>query len=88
MLVVVICQKMLQMTRNLEFLGGVVMNKIEVLYENRMYYWVDTVVRHDEYEYTCAVLVNPRNGSVFQIDLSKIIVTDTNIFINRREYGR
>ena len=38
------------------------------------YFWVDTVVRHDEYEYICAVLFNPRNGAIFARDISTIEV--------------
>ena len=49
--------------------------KILVKYNNSYYYWVDTVVMHDEYDYTCAVLVS-NNGSVFTICIDKIEVVD------------
>ena len=49
--------------------------KILVKYNNSYYYWVDTVVMHDEYDYTCAVLVS-NNSSVFTICIDKIEVVD------------
>lgn len=49
--------------------------KIPVKYNNSYYYWVDTVVMHDEYDYTCAVLVS-NSGSVFTICIDKIEVVD------------
>lgn len=47
--------------------------KIPVKYNDSYYYWVDTVVMHDEYDYTCAVLVSG-NGSAFPICIDKIKV--------------
>lgn len=47
--------------------------KILVKYNNSHYYWVDTVVMHDEYDYICAVLVS-NNGGVFAICIDKIEV--------------
>ena len=51
--------------------------KILVKYNNSYYYWVDTVVMHDEYDYTCAVLVSS-SGSAFPICIDKIEVVDDN----------
>lgn len=47
--------------------------KIPVQYNNLYYYWVDTVVMHDEYNYVCAILVS-NNGSVFPICVDNIKV--------------
>ena len=47
--------------------------KIPVQYNNSYYYWIDTVVMHDEYDYTCAILVSS-NGSAFPIRIDKIKV--------------
>lgn len=49
--------------------------KIPVKYNDNFYYWVDTVVMHDEYDYTCAVLVS-KTGNVFSIHTDKITVVD------------
>lgn len=49
--------------------------KIRVKYNNSYYYWVDTVVIHDEYDYTCAVLVSS-SGRAFPICIDKIEVVD------------
>ena len=49
--------------------------KILVKYNNSYYYWVDTVVMHDEYDYTCAVLVSS-SGRAFSICIDKIEVID------------
>lgn len=47
--------------------------KIPVKYNDAYYYWVDTVVMHDERDYTCAILVSD-NGSAFSICIDKIKV--------------
>ena len=49
--------------------------KIIVKYNNSYYYWVDTVTMHDEYDYTCAILVSSK-GVAFPICLDKIEVVD------------
>lgn len=49
--------------------------KILVKYNNSYYYWVDTVVMHDEYDYTCAVLVSS-SGIAFPICIKQIEVVD------------
>lgn len=49
--------------------------KIIVKYNNSYYYWVDTVTMHDEYDYTCAILVSSK-GIAFPICLDKIEVVD------------
>ena len=49
--------------------------KILVKYNHSHYYWVDTVVIHDEYDCACAVLVS-NSGSVFAINIDKIEVVD------------
>lgn len=49
--------------------------KILVKYNNSYYYWVDTVVMHDEYDYTCAVLVSS-SGRAFPICIEQIEVVD------------
>lgn len=49
--------------------------KILVKYNNSYYYWVDTVVMYDEYDYICAVLVT-NSGMVFTICIDKIEVVD------------
>ena len=49
--------------------------KIIVKYNNSYYYWVDTVTMHDEYNYTCAILVSSK-GVAFPICLDKIEVVD------------
>ena len=53
------------------------MNKIAVILNgNRenVYFWVDSVTMHDEYDYVCAVLICPKNGTVFCRDISTIKV--------------
>lgn len=55
------------------------MKKIAVLVDGQLCAWVDTVVRNDEYEYTCAVLVNAENGIVFLREISAIKVIDNDI---------
>jgi hypothetical protein len=55
------------------------MKKIAVLVDGQLCAWVDTVVRNDEYEYTCAVLVNAKSGIVFLREISTIKVIDTDI---------
>ena len=47
--------------------------KIPVKYNDSYYYWVDTVVMHDEYDYACAILV-ANDGSAFPICIDKIKV--------------
>ena len=49
--------------------------KILVKYNNSYYYWVDTITMHDEYDYSCAILVSSR-GIAFPICLDKIEVVD------------
>lgn len=49
--------------------------KIPVKYNDSYYYWVDTVVMHDERDYTCAVLVSD-NGNAFPICIDRIKVVD------------
>ena len=49
--------------------------KIPVEYNGSYYYWVDTIVMHDEYDYACAILVSS-NGSAFPICIDKIKVVD------------
>ena len=57
------------------------MKKIEVLVDGQLCAWVDTVVRNDEYEYTCAVLVNAKSGIVFLREISTIKVIDNDIIV-------
>lgn len=57
--------------------------KIPVQYNNKYYYWVDTVVMHDEYDYACAILVSG-SGSVFPICIDKIKVVADDYMCNRR----
>ena len=49
--------------------------KIPVKYNNAYYYWVNTVVIHEEYDYICAILVSG-NGGVFPVCIDKIKVVD------------
>jgi hypothetical protein len=49
--------------------------KILVEYDKKFYYWVDTVVMHDEYEYPCAVLISS-SGIPFTISMALIKVVD------------
>ena len=51
--------------------------RIIVKYNNSYYFWVDTVVMHDEYDYTCAILVSS-NGNAFPVCIDKIEVVDDN----------
>lgn len=51
--------------------------KIFVKYNDSYYYWVDTVVMHDEYDYTCAILVSS-SGIAFPVCIDKINVVDDN----------
>ena len=55
------------------------MKKIAVLVDGQLCAWDDTVVRNDENEYTCAVLVNVKSGIVFLREISTIKVIDTDI---------
>lgn len=57
------------------------MNKISVLYNNELYAWVDTVVHKDEYDYILAILVNPKNGSVYAREISTIQVIDNDFIV-------
>ena len=52
---------------------------IAVLYEDELYMWVDTVVRHDEYEYVCAVLVHPKFGTVITREINTVRVISKDI---------
>ena len=49
--------------------------KIAVEYNGSHYYWVDTVVMHDEYDYTCAILVSS-DGKALPTDIDKITIVD------------
>lgn len=49
--------------------------KILVEYHKNFYYWVDTVVMHDEYEYPCAILISS-SGIPFTISIASIKVVD------------
>lgn len=51
--------------------------KIAVLYNEELYLWVDTVVRKDEFEYVCAVLVHHKFGTVITRDINSIRVIST-----------
>ena len=57
------------------------MKKIAVLVDGQLCAWVDTVVRNDEYEYTCAVLINSKSGTVFLREISTIKVIDNDIIV-------
>lgn len=50
--------------------------KIPVKHNDNYYYWVDTVVMHDEYDYACAVLIS-KSGIAFTINIAEIkVVSD------------
>lgn len=53
------------------------MMKIPVKYNDCYYYWVDSVVMHDEYDYVCAVLIS-KFGTAFAINMREITVVDDN----------
>ena len=55
------------------------MKKIAVLVDGQLCAWVDTVVKKDEFEYTCAVLINAKSGIIFLREISTIKVIDTEI---------
>ena len=61
--------------------------KIIVKYNNSYYYWVDTVTMHDEYDYTCAILVSSK-GAAFPICLDKIEVADDSYNYEKETQGR
>ena len=52
---------------------------ISVVLNGDLYVWVDTLVKTDEYEYTVAVLVDPKYGTVLTRDISTIRVIDKDI---------
>ena len=57
--------------------------RIIVKYNNSYYFWVDTVVMHDEYDYTFAILISS-NGSAFPVCIDKITVVDDDY--NHKKY--
>lgn len=58
--------------------------KIIVKYNNTYYYWVDTLTMHDEYDYTCAILVSSK-GIAFPVCLDKIEVVDDSYKLKKEQ---
>ena len=61
--------------------------KIPVKYNNSYYYWVDTIVMRDEYDYTCAVLVSS-SGKAFPICIDEIEVVDDSYNYEKQKQRR
>ena len=55
------------------------MNKISVKYQDKLYAWIDTIVKKDEYEDILAVLINPFTGKIICIEINNIEVIDLDI---------
>ena len=48
------------------------MNKRIVIYNNKLHYWIDTVVAKDERDEVLAILVSPTSNAVFAVEISNI----------------
>ncbi len=57
------------------------MKKISVTYQNKLYAWIDTIVKKDEYEDILAVIINPFTGKIRCVEISNIEVIDLDIRI-------
>ena len=55
------------------------MNKISVTYQDKLYAWIDTIVKKDEFEDILAVLINPFTGKIICIEINNIEVIDLDI---------
>lgn len=48
------------------------MNKPIVKYNDKLHYWIDTVVAKDERDDVLAILVSPTSNAVFAVEISNI----------------